>query len=101
MLERERPSRVIIHYLPTREDETDLAERNWAAIGCLERALTVARKEIERHRLERLEGLDGKVIWVEPHVPRVGPSRLSEGRSAVEAAYLHAKTALASQARLA
>ncbi|HEY7911442.1 MAG TPA: patatin-like phospholipase family protein [Blastocatellia bacterium] len=101
MLERERPSRVIIHYLPTREDETDLAERNWAAIGCLERALTVARKEIERHRLERLEGLDGKVIWVEPQVPRVGPNRLSAGRSAVEAAYLHAKSVLGPQGRLA
>ncbi len=100
MLERERPSRVIVHYLPTREDETDLTERNWAAIGCLERALTVARKEIERHRLERLEGLEGRMIWVEPDVPRVGPNMFSAGKSAAEAAYLHAKSALGPKASL-
>lgn len=95
IFERERPSRVIIHYLPTREDETDLAERNWAAIGCLERALTVARKEIELHRLGKIEGLGGKTIRVEPVVPRVGPNQFSAGKAAVEAAYLHAKAALA------
>src|SRR5262249_28720519 len=47
LIEQERPDHVIIHYLPTREDPPNFAERNWSAIALLERALTSARKEIE------------------------------------------------------
>src|SRR6185503_4495302 len=90
MLESEQPDRVIIHYLTTRTESSRFEERNWSAIAMLEQGLTAARKEIERHRLKALGDAEGRMIWVEPVVPPIGPQSLSEGRSAVDAAYHHA-----------
>lgn len=96
LVERERPDRLIIHYLPMRDEETQLLERDWSAVRLMERALNIARKEIERRRLDALGELNGRMLWVEPDVPRVSPRTLAAGKEAVEAAYLHAKTALGS-----
>ncbi len=87
MVEIEQPDRLIIHYLPTREDERSLGERNWTAFAMLEKALTAARKEIEQHRIRALGEREEKVIWLEPVVPQLSPDKLSQGKEAVEAAY--------------
>jgi hypothetical protein len=94
LVEKERPDRLIIHYLPMREEATRLLERDWSAIALMERALGIARKEIERHRLNALGEMNGRILWVTPDVPPVSPSDLSAGKKAVEAAYAHAKSAL-------
>jgi NTE family protein len=96
MMERETPDRLIIHYLPMREEETDLKERDWSAVALLERALNISRKEIERHRLAALGEMKNRITWVEPAVPRVTPRTLSTGKEAADAAYLHAKAVLSS-----
>jgi NTE family protein len=95
LMEREKPDRVIVHYLPTQDGGLAPAERNWSAIALMERALTAARREIERHRLEALGHLRQKMVWIEPVVPAVGPKTLSEGRAAVEAAHGNALGRLA------
>ena len=87
MIEREQPERLLIHYLPTREDERHLHERNWTAFAMLEKALTAARREIEAHRLRRLNELRERLIWIEPTVPTLNPNKLSDGIKAVDAAY--------------
>jgi len=94
MTEREKPDRLIIHYLPMREEESDLRERRWSAVALLERALNISRKEIERHRLAALGEIRNRITWVEPTVPRVTPRTLSAGKDAADAAYLHAKAIL-------
>jgi NTE family protein len=94
MIERERPDRLIIHYLPMRDEETNLKERRWSAVALMERALNISRKEIERHRLEALGEMRDKITWVEPVVPRVTPGTLSGGKAAADAAYRHARSAL-------
>lgn len=94
MLARERPDRLIIHYLPMREEEASLAERRWSAVALMERALNISRREIERRRLEALGEMREKITWVEPVVPRVTPGTLSTGRAAADAAYRHARLAL-------
>jgi predicted acylesterase/phospholipase RssA len=96
MVERERPDRVIVHYLPMRDEGSELLERNWSAIALMERALGVARKEIERRRIEALGEMRDRITWVTPSVPRVGPRNLAAGRDAVVAAYQHARTVLSS-----
>ena len=98
MIEKEKPDRLIIHYLPMREEESDLKERHWSAVALLERALNISRKEIERHRLDALGDLKNRITWVEPTVPRVTPGTLSMGKNAADAAYLHAKAILSSPA---
>lgn len=100
MVERERPDRLIVHYLPTRNEEAQLGERQWAAVQMLERALAISRKEIEGHRLRALGELKNRLLWIEPTVPRVSARDLSTGRAAVEAAYQYAKEALRSQSAL-
>jgi NTE family protein len=87
IVEKEQPERLIIHYLPTREDERSLGERNWTAFAMLEKALTAARKEIDQHRLEALGLAKEKMVWIEPQVPQLGPDKLSQGREAIDAAY--------------
>lgn len=87
MVEREQPERLIIHYLPTREDQRSLGERNWTAFAMLEKALTAARQEIEQHRLKALGEMKEKLVWIEPVVPQLAPDKLSQGSEAVEAAY--------------
>jgi NTE family protein len=87
MVEQEQPDRLIIHYLPTREDERSLGERNWTAFAMLEKALTAARREIEEHRLNGLGEMKAKLVWIKPLVPELGPDKLSQGRVAIEAAY--------------
>ncbi|MFP5262161.1 MAG: patatin-like phospholipase family protein [Blastocatellia bacterium] len=94
MTEREKPDRLIIHYLPMRDEETDLRERRWSAVALMERALNISRKEIERHRLCALGEIRDRITWVEPTVPRVTPRTLSDGRAAADAAYRHARSAL-------
>jgi NTE family protein len=90
MVERERPDRLIIHYLPMRDEETDLKNRQWSAIGLMERALNISRREIEGRRIEALGELKNKITRVEPDVPRVSASNLSTGKDAARAAYEHA-----------
>ena len=90
ILESEQPDRVIVHYLTTRTDSSRFEERNWSAVALLEQALTVARKEIEQHRLKALEDAESRIMWVEPIVPPIGPNSLSEGQAAGDAAYRHA-----------
>lgn len=94
MVERERPERLIVHYLPTRDEDALLGERQWAAVRMMERALAISRKEIERHRLAALGELKDRLLWVEPKVPRVSVRDLSTGGAAIEAAYQYAKTVL-------
>ncbi|HEX8183476.1 MAG TPA: patatin-like phospholipase family protein [Blastocatellia bacterium] len=96
MVEREKPDRLIIHYLPIREEQSSLKERHWSAVALMERALNISRKEIERHRLDALGEIKNRITWVEPVVPRVTPSTLSTGKEAAEAAYRHSKSALSS-----
>jgi len=96
MVERERPDRLIIHYLPMRDEATGLKDRPWSAIGLMERALNISRKEIEKHRLNALGEIKNNITWVEPAVPRVSARDLSTGRAAVDAAYRNAKTILSS-----
>ena len=55
-----------------------------------EQGLTAARQEIQEHRLKALADSESLMTWVEPLVPPIGPNTLSEGRSAVDAAYRHA-----------
>lgn len=90
MIEAERPDRVLIHYLPSKEEPSRFDERRWSAFALMETALTAARKEIERHRLNSLGAASEKIEWIEPEVPRLSPRDLSRGREAVDAAYLHA-----------
>lgn len=90
MVERERPDRLIIHYLPMRDEETDLKNRQWSAIGLMERALNISRREIEGRRIEALGELKNKIMRVEPDVPRVSARNLSTGKVAARAAYEHA-----------
>jgi NTE family protein len=87
MVEQEQPERLIIHYLPTREDERSLGERNWTAFAMLEKALTAARKEIEQHRINALGEMKEKIVWIEPVVPQLAPDKLEQGNEAIEAAY--------------
>jgi NTE family protein len=96
MVERERPDRLIVHYLPTRSAAAQLGERQWAAVQMLERALAISRKEIEGHRLRALGQLKNRLLWIESPAPRVSARDWSTGRAAVEAAYQHAKRALQS-----
>ncbi|MGA9769895.1 MAG: patatin-like phospholipase family protein [Blastocatellia bacterium] len=91
MVERERPDRLIIHYLPMRDEETDLKDRQWSAIGLMERALNISRKDMEGRRLEALGEMRNKITWIEPAVPRVSARDLSTGKDAARAAYEHAK----------
>jgi NTE family protein len=97
MVERERPDRLIIHYLPMRDAETDLRARQWSAVGLMERALNISRREIESRRLEALGEIKNRIIRVEPTVPQVSARNLSTGRAAAHAAYQHAKAVLSSQ----
>jgi len=90
MLESEQPHRVIVHHLPTRTESTRFEERNWSAVALLEQALTAARKEIGRHRLNALGDVERRITWVEPVVPPIGPNSLSEGQAAVDAAHRYA-----------
>jgi NTE family protein len=90
MLEAERPDRVLIHYLPAREEQVKFDERRWSAFALMDTALTAARKEIERHRLNSLGEALKRIEWIEPEVPRLSPRDLSKGRDAVEAAYRNA-----------
>jgi NTE family protein len=99
MIEREKPDRLIIHYLPMRDEETNLKERHWSAVALMERALNISRKEIERHRLEALGELRDKLTWVEPVVPRVTPRTLQDGKAAADAAYRHATSCLSTELR--
>ena len=95
MVERERPDRLIIHYLPMRDEETDLKNHQWSAIGLMERALNISRREIEGRRLEALGELKNKIIRIEPEVPRVSARDLSVGKDAARAAYEHAMKVMA------
>jgi len=97
MIEREKPDRLIIHYLPVRDETLDLKERQWSAVALMERALNISRKEIERHRLNALGEIKNKITWVESVVPRVTPSTLATGKDAADAAYRHAKVILSSE----
>ena len=97
LVERERPDRLIVHYLPMRDADVQLGEREWVALQMMERALAISRKEIERHRLRALGELKDRLVWIEPTVPGVSARDLSTGRAAVEAAYEYAKAALSSQ----
>lgn len=90
MIEAERPDRVLIHYLPAQEDRTEFNQRKWSAFALMETALTAARKELERHRLNSLGEAAGKIEWIEPEVPRLSPRDLSRGGEASDAAYRHA-----------
>ncbi|HKY03606.1 MAG TPA: patatin-like phospholipase family protein [Blastocatellia bacterium] len=94
LIEREKPDRLIVHYLPASSDDRSFDERAWSAMALMERALGVARREIERHRLSALAGKAPDMTWIEPVVPRVSPKDLSAGRAAIEAAYVHALDAL-------
>jgi NTE family protein len=87
LVEVEQPERLMIHYLPSREDQRSPGERNWSAFAMLEKALTAARQEIEGHRLNGLGELKERLVWIEPQVPQLSPDRLEEGREAIEAAY--------------
>ncbi|HKP12285.1 MAG TPA: patatin-like phospholipase family protein, partial [Blastocatellia bacterium] len=100
MVARERPERLVVHYLPTRADDALLGHREWAALRMMERALAISRKEVERHRLAALGELRERLTWVEPAVPRVSARDLSAGRAAIEAAYQHAKAVLLSPSPL-
>jgi NTE family protein len=97
MVEREKPDRLIIHYLPIRDEDTNLKERRWSAVALMERALNISRKEIERHRIEALGEMRDKITWVEPTVPRVTPKTLSVGEAAARSAHRHARSALGKQ----
>ena len=93
LLEHERPSRVLIHYLPTRpakEEARSLQDRNWTAFAMLEKALTAARKEIERHRIQALAEIGDRLIWVEPAVRSLSAATLAQSGEVVDAAYRHA-----------
>lgn len=87
LIEREKPDSLIVHYLPASSDERSFDERAWSAMALMERALSVARREIEQHRLSRLGDISQRIKWIEPVVPKVSPKDLSAGRSAIEAAY--------------
>src|SRR5215470_9528707 len=54
---RERPDRLIVHYLPTRQS----APAEWSPFNLLDTALTAARKEIEGHRLNALTDLRERI----------------------------------------
>jgi predicted acylesterase/phospholipase RssA len=95
MIEKEQPDRVLIHYLPTRNDHRSLSERNWTAFAMLEKSLTAARKEIEHHRLQALGKFKERIVWIEPQVPVLGADKLAQGQEAVDAAYRHALGRLA------
>ncbi|MEW6131123.1 MAG: patatin-like phospholipase family protein [Acidobacteriota bacterium] len=95
MIAREQPDRILVHYLPTREDERGLNERNWTAFAMLEKSLTAARKEIEQHRVEALGEFKERLSWIEPIVPQLGPDKLAQGNQAVDAAYQFALKRLA------
>jgi NTE family protein len=97
MVERERPDRLIIHYLPMRDEETDLKNRQWSAIGMMERALNISRRDMEGRRLEALGELKNRIIRVEPDVPRVSAKNLSTGKDAARAAYEHAMKVMNSE----
>jgi NTE family protein len=97
MVARERPDRLIVHYLPMRDEDARLEDSEWAALRMMERALAISRKEIERLRLQSLGELNERLMWIEPDVPRVSARDLTTGRAAIEAAYRHAKAALGSQ----
>jgi NTE family protein len=89
MIHRERPDRVLIHYLPTR-DSADFEASNWSAVTMLESALSAARKEIESHRLCAVERQKAELSWIVPEVPSVGPNDLASGKRALDAAYSQA-----------
>lgn len=87
ILEREQPDRILIHYLPTRDDRRSFNERNWTALAMLEKSLAVARKEIEQHRLNALQKFTERMVWIEPQVPQLGADKLGQGQQAIEVAY--------------
>lgn len=87
LIERENPDRLIVHYLPASSDERSFNDRAWSAMALMERALSVARREIEQHRLSALGDMKQRIKWVETVVPKVSPKDLRAGRAAIEAAY--------------
>lgn len=89
MIQGEKPDRVLIHYLTTR-DSAAFDTSNWSAVVMLESALSAARKEIESHRLNAFSAQDTKLDWIVPEVPPVGPNDLAAGKRAVESAYSQA-----------
>ncbi len=89
LIEREKPDSLFVHYLPASSDSQSFDERAWSAMALMERALSVARREIEQHRLSALGDAKQRITWIEPVVPKVSPKDLSAGRSAIEAAYRH------------
>ncbi|HYL98137.1 MAG TPA: patatin-like phospholipase family protein [Blastocatellia bacterium] len=89
MIEREKPERVVVHYLATRET-ADFAASNWSAVAMLEAALGAARREIESHRIKAVGREYANLHWITPEVPPVGPKDLSSGKGAVDAAYAQA-----------
>jgi predicted acylesterase/phospholipase RssA len=96
LVQKENPDRLLIHYLPS-SDGVERQFRDWTAVHMLERALSAARKEIERRRLLELEQPDDvtdRITWIQPEVPRVSPRDLSSGPAAVQAAYRHALSSL-------
>ncbi len=95
LIEKEQPERIIIHYLPTREDARGLSERNWTAFAMLEKSLTAARKEIEQHRLQAMTRFKERMVWIEPQVPPLGADKLAQGKQAIDAAYNFALERLA------
>jgi NTE family protein len=94
MIERERPDRLLIHYLPMRDEDVNFKAAPWSAVGLMERALNISRREIEKRRLEALGELKNRITRVEPVVPRVSARDLSIGRAAFEAARQHARAVL-------
>jgi NTE family protein len=94
MLARARPERVLIHYVPMRDDlqPQDFLRRRGSALHLLERALAVLRVEVEEHRRRALDAYDGKIEWVmADNLPPVKVRTLEGGRAALEAAYENAR----------
>jgi len=99
MISRERPERVLIHYVPMRDDlkPRNFLERRGSALHILERALAVLRVEIEAHRRRALASYAGRVDWVTAaDLPPVKARTLEGGREAMEAAYENARRYLRS-----
>jgi NTE family protein len=94
MIARERPERVVIHYVPMRDDlrPRDFLRRRGSALHLMERALAVLRVEVEQHRRRALASYDGQIEWVTAaDLPPVKVRSLEGGREALEAAYENAR----------
>ncbi|MEW6366256.1 MAG: patatin-like phospholipase family protein [Acidobacteriota bacterium] len=87
MVERERPQLTIVHYLESASSEEpgEIMDRPLAPLKLVDRAMSIARREIEQSRRNAHDRLcQGSIRYITPELPRSGPDRLHLGAEIIE-----------------